>query len=63
MKSVYDGRARPARCTQPGSRLRWASDSMSTLLTRHRRARRTALWLAAHGIDAGPRIIHGVVVR
>ncbi|MET7293483.1 hypothetical protein ABZS79_15335 [Streptomyces griseoloalbus] len=26
------------------------------------RARRRALWCAVHGIDAGPRIIHGVEV-
>ena len=26
------------------------------------RARRRALWLAVHGIDAGPRVIHGVEV-
>ncbi|MDO0933340.1 hypothetical protein QQY66_17200 [Streptomyces sp. DG2A-72] len=29
---------------------------------RQLRARRRALWLAAHGIDAGPRRIHGVDV-
>ncbi|MEE1739018.1 hypothetical protein PUR49_21260 [Streptomyces sp. BE147] len=29
---------------------------------RHRRAHRTVLWLARQGIDAGPRIVHGVVV-
>lgn len=29
---------------------------------RLRRGRRRALWLAAHGIDAGPRWIHGVEV-
>lgn len=27
-----------------------------------RRRRRRALWLAVHGIDIGPRLIHGVVV-
>jgi hypothetical protein len=27
-----------------------------------RRARRRALWLAVHGIDIGPRLIHGVEV-
>lgn len=27
-----------------------------------RRQRRRALWLAVHGIDVGPRVIHGVVV-
>jgi hypothetical protein len=26
------------------------------------RARRRALWLAVHGIDVGPRVIHGVEV-
>lgn len=30
---------------------------------RRRRARRTVLWLASYGIDAGPRTIHGVAVR
>ncbi|WP_078973169.1 hypothetical protein [Streptomyces sp. MMG1533] len=29
---------------------------------RRQRARRRALWLAVHGIDIGPRIIHGVEV-
>ncbi|WP_078508344.1 hypothetical protein [Streptomyces sp. SID8354] len=29
---------------------------------RSQRARRRALWLAVHGIDAGPRRIHGVEV-
>lgn len=27
------------------------------------RKRRCALWLATYGIDVGPRVIHGVVVR
>ncbi|MBT2528101.1 hypothetical protein J7E91_22455 [Streptomyces sp. ISL-99] len=26
------------------------------------RARRRALWLAVHGVDVGPRLIHGVEV-
>ncbi|MEV5607885.1 hypothetical protein [Streptomyces sp. NPDC052225] len=29
---------------------------------RRQRARRRALWLAVHGVDAGPRIIHGMEV-
>ncbi|MBM7090650.1 hypothetical protein JTP67_19310 [Streptomyces sp. S12] len=29
---------------------------------RRQRARRRALWLAVHGIDVGPRVIHGVEV-
>jgi hypothetical protein len=29
---------------------------------RRQRARRRALWLAVHGIDVGPRAIHGVEV-
>ncbi|MPY57857.1 hypothetical protein FNH08_11970 [Streptomyces spongiae] len=29
---------------------------------RRQRARRRALWLAVHGIDIGPRVIHGVEV-
>ncbi|MCX4847891.1 hypothetical protein [Streptomyces sp. NBC_00893] len=29
---------------------------------RLRRARRRALWLAVHGIDIGPRLIHGIEV-
>lgn len=29
---------------------------------RRQRARRRALWLAVHGIDIGPRLIHGVEV-
>ncbi|MFD3539738.1 hypothetical protein ACFWUQ_09595 [Streptomyces sp. NPDC058662] len=29
---------------------------------RRQRARRRALWLAVHGIDIGPRLIHGRVV-
>lgn len=29
---------------------------------RLQRQRRRALWLAVHGIDVGPRLIHGVVV-
>ncbi|WP_306423450.1 hypothetical protein [Streptomyces sp. JJ36] len=29
---------------------------------RLRRARRRALWLAVHGVDVGPRLIHGVEV-
>ncbi|MFC9244454.1 hypothetical protein ACFT7S_10620 [Streptomyces sp. NPDC057136] len=30
---------------------------------RLRRERRWSLWLAVHGIDTGPRLIHGMVVR
>lgn len=30
---------------------------------RRRRARRRAVWLALYGVDVGPRVIHGVVVR
>jgi hypothetical protein len=29
---------------------------------RRQRARRRALWLAVHGLDIGPRVIHGVEV-
>lgn len=29
---------------------------------RHQRLRRRTLWLAVHGVDAGPRLIHGVEV-
>lgn len=29
---------------------------------RLRRQRRRALWLAVHGVDIGPRVIHGVAV-
>ena len=29
---------------------------------RRQRARRRALWLAVHGVDLGPRVIHGVEV-
>ncbi|WP_327168132.1 hypothetical protein [Streptomyces subrutilus] len=29
---------------------------------RRQRARRVALWLALHGVDIGPRVIHGRVV-
>ena len=29
---------------------------------RRQRARRRALWLAVHGVDIGPRLIHGVEV-
>lgn len=29
---------------------------------RRQRARRRALWLAVHGVDVGPRLIHGVEV-
>lgn len=29
---------------------------------RHQRRRRRALWLAVHGVDVGPRLIHGVEV-
>ncbi|QNE77198.1 hypothetical protein F0344_23625 [Streptomyces finlayi] len=29
---------------------------------RRRRARRRTLWLAVHGVDVGPRFIHGVEV-
>lgn len=29
---------------------------------RRQRARRRTLWLAVHGIDVGPRVIHGVEV-
>ncbi|OMI33868.1 hypothetical protein SPAR_39261 [Streptomyces sparsogenes DSM 40356] len=31
-------------------------------LRRLRRQRRRTLWLAVHGIDIGPRVIHGVRV-
>ncbi|THA32359.1 hypothetical protein E6R18_14210 [Streptomyces sp. A1277] len=30
---------------------------------RMRRERRRALWLALHGVDVGPRVIHGMAVR
>ncbi|MBB5934979.1 hypothetical protein [Streptomyces zagrosensis] len=30
--------------------------------TRRHRASRRALWLAVHGVDVGPRFIHGVEV-
>ncbi|WP_327325604.1 hypothetical protein OG735_26350 [Streptomyces sp. NBC_01210] len=30
--------------------------------TQRQQARRRALWLAVHGIDVGPRLIHGVEV-
>ncbi|OEJ96184.1 hypothetical protein [Streptomyces thermolilacinus] len=29
---------------------------------RRRRARRRTLWLAVHGIDLGPRVIHGIEI-
>jgi hypothetical protein len=29
---------------------------------RLRRQRRLTLWLAVHGVDVGPRVIHGVAV-
>lgn len=29
---------------------------------RRQRARRRALWLAVHGVDVGPRVIHGMAV-
>ncbi|MFJ2441360.1 hypothetical protein ACIOWG_13070 [Streptomyces sp. NPDC087658] len=29
---------------------------------RRRRQRRRALWLAVHGVDVGPRVIHGMEV-
>lgn len=29
---------------------------------RRQRARRVALWLALHGVDIGPRVIHGRMV-
>lgn len=29
---------------------------------RRQRARRRTLWLAVHGVDIGPRVIHGVAV-
>lgn len=29
---------------------------------RRQRARRRALWLAVHGVDIGPRLIHGMEV-
>ncbi|MQY15413.1 hypothetical protein SRB5_55950 [Streptomyces sp. RB5] len=29
---------------------------------RRQRARRLELWLAVHGVDAGPRVIHGMEV-
>jgi len=29
---------------------------------RRQRARRRALWLAVHGVDVGPRVLHGVEV-
>ncbi|MFG2137228.1 hypothetical protein [Streptomyces sp. NPDC048650] len=48
-----------ARVLEPLMRPRWPSPA------RHRsqqRARRRALWPALHGIDIGPRLIHGVEV-
>ena len=32
------------------------------LKARRQRARRRTLWLAGHGIDLGPRVIHGMEV-
>ncbi|MER5362334.1 hypothetical protein [Streptomyces sp. NPDC002785] len=39
-----------------------AYDRWERAENRLRRERRRALWLALHGIDMGPRVIHGVVV-
>ncbi|WLQ39378.1 hypothetical protein P8A22_04640 [Streptomyces laculatispora] len=40
-----------------------AFDRWERAENRWRRERRRALWLASHGIDVGPSVIHGVVVR
>lgn len=40
-----------------------AFDRWERAENRWRRERRRALWLALHGIDVGPSVIHGVVVR
>jgi hypothetical protein len=57
--------ARPTR--EPGRAVRDLSLVAHTRreearLRRLRRARRRALWCAVHGIDLGPRLIHGVEV-
>lgn len=40
-----------------------AFDRWERAENRWRRERRRALWLALHGIDVGPSVIHGVAVR
>ncbi|GAA2460975.1 hypothetical protein GCM10010433_73940 [Streptomyces pulveraceus] len=40
-----------------------AHDRWERAENRLRRERRRALWLALHGIDVGPRVIHGVAMR
>lgn len=40
-----------------------AFDRWERAENRWRRERRRALWLALHGIEVGPSVIHGVVVR
>lgn len=45
------------RSRAQAAHLRWERTEL-----RLRRQRRRALWLAVHGVDVGPRVIHGVAV-
>lgn len=56
--ALADSRLAAAR--GPYSPAAWARWERAA--NRQRRAHRTVLWLAAHGIDVGPCVIHGVVV-
>lgn len=55
--------ASPLAASPVGGALRAAHGCCQRAENRLRRERRRALWLALHGIDVGPRVIHGVVVR
>ncbi|WP_405756167.1 hypothetical protein [Streptomyces sp. NBC_00073] len=46
----------------PGTLYRPARARARRARARRQRARRVALWLALHGVDIGPRVIHGRVV-
>lgn len=55
---------RPAagRCARHRSASHRATSEARREEARRQRARRRTLWLAVHGVDVGPRVIHGVEV-
>lgn len=57
------GAARAVPCTEEAPLVRpYVLTHERREEVRRQRARRRALWLALHGVDIGPRLIHGVEV-
>ncbi|MFD5392058.1 hypothetical protein ACFWMG_45505 [Streptomyces sp. NPDC127074] len=53
---------RPYLVAHEQQRAQWQPGQQERAERRLRRQRRRALWLAVHGVDVGPRLIHGVRV-